>query len=158
MFAITPITNETRAEVNRLLYEEWACPPVVSKGRCIDTTALPGFVCIEDGCIKGILTYCVESAECEIVTLNSFEENRGIGTALIHAAMEAAKGSGCNRLWLITSNDDIRAILFYQLRGFDLAAAYIGAMDLSRQLKPAIPLLGMHGIPIRHELEFEMKW
>ena len=156
MLEIATISSDLRAEVNRLLFDEWAAPPVVSRGRCIDTTVLPGFVCVEDGGIKGILTYRIENKECEIVTLNSFAENRGIGTALITTAVETAKASGCTRLWLITSNDDIRAIWFYQRRGFDLTAAHIGAMEQSRRLKPAIPLLGMHGIPIRHELEFEM--
>jgi len=57
---------------------------------------------------------------------------------------------------LITTNDNINAIKFYQKRGFDLKAAHINAMDISRKLKPGIPLIGMHNIPIKHELEFEI--
>jgi hypothetical protein len=31
------------------------------------------------------------------------------------------------------------------------------ALGESRRLKPAIPATGAHGIPIRHELEFELR-
>lgn len=49
----------------------------------LDTTALPGFIFLENHTISGVVTYHIENNECEIVTLNSFRENRGIGTALI---------------------------------------------------------------------------
>jgi len=31
-------------------------------------------------------------------------------------------------------------------------------MTMARGLKPSIPLLGQHGIPIRDELEFEVRF
>jgi len=45
---------------------------------------------------------------------------------------------------------------FYQKRGFDMANLYRNAMDVSRRLKPEIPLIGEDGIPLRHEIEFEL--
>lgn len=106
--------------------------------------------------IKGVVTYRIENEECEITSLNSFEENRGIGTALIKEVLDVAQKSNCKRVWLITTNDNIEAIRFYQKKGFDLKAVHINAIELSRKLKPSIPLTGMYGIPIKHELEFEM--
>ena len=106
--------------------------------------------------IKGVVTYIIVNDECEIVTLNSFEENRGIGTKLIKEVLDIAQKNSCKRLWLITTNDDINAIRFYQKRGFDLKAAHINAMELSRKLKASIPLIGIDNIPIKHELEFEI--
>ncbi len=153
---VCEINAQYRDEVNRILYEAWQCPPIVSRGRLLDTTALPGFICLDEGIVKGIVTYHVENRECEIVTLNSLEENKGMGTVLIHAVIEAARRQACERVWLITTNDDIHAIRFYQRRGFDLKAAHINALTLSRRLKPGIPLIGVDGIRIRHELEFEM--
>lgn len=111
---------------------------------------------MKDDFIKGVVTYKIENSECEIVTLNSFEENKGVGTVLVHAVLDVAKKCKCKRLWLITTNDDINAIHFYQKKGFDLAAAHINAMGISRQLKPSIPLIGLDHIPIKHELEFEI--
>lgn len=150
------INNEHRDAVNQILKEEWNCPPSVSRGKVIDTTTLPGFLCIENEVIKGVVTYNIVNEECEIVTLNSFEENKGIGTALIKEVLNVARNNHCKRLWLITTNDDINALRFYQKKGFDLKAAHINAMEPSRKLKPSIPLIGMDGIPIKHELEFEI--
>lgn len=89
--------------------------------------------------------------------MHSLAENRGIGSALLRAAAEKAKQSGCGRLWMVTTNDNVHAIRFYQRFGMELKAVRIGAMDQARAgLKPSIPLVGMDGIPIRHEFEFEM--
>lgn len=154
--SIRVINDEYRSAVNELLKREWNCPPSVSRGKAIDTTSLPGFIFLSDNIIDGIITYNIENSECEIVTLNSFKENKGIGTALINAVLSVAKTNRCNRLWLITTNDDINAIRFYQKKGFVLAAAHINAMEISRRIKPSIPLIGMDNIPIKHELEFEM--
>ncbi len=150
------INEKYRDAVNQILWEEWYCPPSISKGKIIDTTTLPGLLSIEGEKIKGVITYHFENDECEIVTLNSFEEMKGIGTALINGVLNIARINNCRRLWLITTNDDINAIGFYQKRGFDLKAVYINAMENSRRLKPSIPLIGMNQIPIKHELEFEI--
>lgn len=153
---LQPINESVQNKVNQILQDEWHCPPSISKGRVIDTTRLPGFVFLIDEAVQGVITYNIDGNECEIVTLNSLTQNKGIGTALINAVLEVAKEEKCSRLWLITTNDDINAIRFYQKRGFDLVAAHINAMDVSRKLKPSIPLIGMDNIPIKHELEFEI--
>jgi GNAT superfamily N-acetyltransferase len=150
------INEKYRDIVNQILRDEWHCPPSISRGKLIDTTILPGFLFIENEVIKGVITYNIEDEECEIITLNSFEENKGIGTALINEILDIAQKNQCKRLWLITTNDDINAIRFYQKKGFDLKAAHINAMENSRKLKPSIPLVGMDNIPIKHELEFEI--
>ena len=151
------INEEYRDIVNQILKDEWNCPPSISRGKIIDTTVLPGFLFIENEVIKGVVTYNIENEECEIVTLNSFDENRGIGSKLITGVLDIAQKNNCKRVWLITTNDDINAIRFYQKKGFDLKAVHINAMECSRRLKPSIPLIGMDGIPIKHELEFEIK-
>jgi len=155
-FVIKAIAPEHREEVNDLLKREWNCPPIISRGRAIDTRILPGFVAFVDNKLLGLITYNIVDCECEIVTLNSLIENIGIGTALINAVKAVAANYNCSRLWLITTNDDIEAIRFYQKKEFDLVAVHINAMDISRQMKPGIPLLGMHNIPIKHEFEFEI--
>lgn len=100
---LLPITSAQRAEVNRILREQWHCPPSVLRGKAIDTTNLPGFLCMENSEILGAVTYQFENGTCEIVTLNSFLENRGIGTLLIKAVAEAAEAQGCNSSSLPTT-------------------------------------------------------
>ncbi|UCF27229.1 MAG: GNAT family N-acetyltransferase, partial [Chloroflexota bacterium] len=81
----------------------------------------------------------------------------GIGSALITKAVETAELEGCYRVWLITTNDNIPALRFYQKRGFRLVAIHLNALDNSRKLKPEIPQDGLDGIPLRDEIELEFK-
>lgn len=69
--------------------------------------------------------------------------------------LAAARGADCRRVWLVTTNDNLHALRFYQKRGFDLVALHRNAVDRSRRLKP-IPRCGLDGIPIRHELELDI--
>ena len=109
---IQPIDAEHRDAVNNILKKEWNCPPSVSRGNAVDTTVSPGFISLSGNSINGVITYNIDHSECEIVTLNSLEENKGVGTALIKAVYSVAKASKCNRIWLITTNDDIDAIRY----------------------------------------------
>lgn len=152
VFSIDP---HYRKKADEIIRSEWGGPISVSVGRTIDTRQIPGFVYVQHGKVIGAVTYCIRGEECEIVTLNSYYEDKGIGTALIDAVAEAAKDQGCKRLWLVTTNDNTRAIRFYQKRGFSLAAVHLNALDQSRRIKPSIPLTGIDGIPLQHEIEFE---
>ena len=37
-----------------------------------------------------------------------------------------------------------------------MACLFRNAMEVSRKMKPEIPLIGDNSIPLRHEIEFEM--
>lgn len=58
-------------------------------------------------------------------------------------------------MYLYTTNDNTRAMRFYQKRGFDMTELFRGAVDRARKIKPEIPLTGDDGIPLRHEIRFE---
>src|SRR5918912_524252 len=74
----------------------------------------------------------------------------GIGSALVQAVADIAQAAGCRRCWVVTTNDNVDALRFYQRRGFRLTAIRCGAVDEARRLlKPAIPRVGEHGIPLR---------
>jgi hypothetical protein len=55
---------------------------------------------------------------------------------------------------VVTTNDNLTALRFYQRKGFVLAALRPNAMKETRKRKP-VPLLGGDGIPIRDEIELE---
>ena len=156
MVRIVEITPEHRKTVDAFIKEEWTGPVIVSKSRAWDTSALPGFVALDEDNLCGVVTYRFEGDECEITTLNSLHEKIGIGTDLINAVISAAKENHCRRLWLITTNDNTHAIRFYQRFGFSLRGVHINALEKSRELKPSIPLIGMDNIPLQHEFEFEI--
>jgi ribosomal protein S18 acetylase RimI-like enzyme len=155
--SLRPVDETDEAWVRETLEARWGEGRVVSRGAVWNPVALPGLVAEIDGRRVGLLTYRVSDGECEIVTLDALEERRGIGTALVTAAVEAARGSNVDRVWLITTNDNLDALRFYQRRGFALAALHRGALADSRRLKPSIPDTGAYGIPIRDELELERR-
>jgi ribosomal protein S18 acetylase RimI-like enzyme len=134
----------------------WGEDLIISRGMAYTVSDLPGFVAEVDGVAAGLLTFCIDGTACEIVTLDSWRERMGVGSALIAAMVSAARERGCSRLWLITTNDNLHALGFYQRRGFRLAALYPDAIAEARRRKPSIPLIGLQGIPIRDEIELEM--
>jgi len=153
---IRPINPEDRAWVIRFIAEHWGAEIVVSRGVVYHPQDFPGFVAIQEGEKVGLVTYNIEGESCEVVTIDSIRPSSGVGTALIEAVRDIAIKSRCKRLWLITTNDNLNALRFYQKRGLVLVAVHRNALDVSRKLKPEIPLIGDDGIPLRDEIELEM--
>jgi ribosomal protein S18 acetylase RimI-like enzyme len=156
MIRVRPVEGGNRTWVLQRLKDAFGDATVARKGASIDASVLPGFVATEDGWPVGLLTYEAVHGECEVVTIISVEEGRGIGRALMDAARDYAVSAGYRRLWLVTTNDNTRAIRFYQLWGMDLCAFYRHGARRSRRAKPSLPERGADGIPLVHELEFEM--
>jgi N-acetylglutamate synthase-like GNAT family acetyltransferase len=153
-FAIHPLTERDGDRVAEFITEHWGSNIIVSRGVIHRPEKLPGFVAVnEQGAWIGLITYHIQGDACEIVTLDSLRPASGIGTALIEAVKAEARPAGCKRVWLITTNDNLHALKFYQKRGFTLAALHSNAIEQSRRLKPQIPLIGNDGIPIRDEIE-----
>jgi ribosomal protein S18 acetylase RimI-like enzyme len=156
-FKVRPLKVNDREWVARVLRENWGSTTVVSRGKIHQADIYPGFIATYDSEGMGLITYRIEGKECEIVTLNSLEEGIGVGTSLITAVTNAAVNKSCRRVWLITSNDNMDAVMFYQKRGFRLVAIHRDAITEARKkLKPEIPLYGIESIPIRDEIEMEI--
>lgn len=149
------VDSQNRPRINDFIREHWFSTNMAVRGKLIDLTKAEGFAALEDDRITGLATYFVTGSVCEITSLDSLVEHQGVGTALVNKVIEAAKGRGCSKIVLITTNDNLNAMRFYQKRGFDMAHLYRNALDASRKLKPEIPLVGDDGIPLRHEIEFE---
>ena len=154
-YEIRALSSEDRRRVRAILTERWTSPRIVNHGRIYRADELPGFVAVQHGEIWGLLPYAIEAGQCEVVSLDSLAEGQGIGMALLAAVEEPARAAGCRRVWLITTNDNLHALGFYQRRGLVLVEVRRGALDVSRKLKPSIPLVGMNGIPLRDEIELE---
>ena len=133
---------------------------VARLGELLEPLDHPALLAESYGEIVGMLTYVPEPGweQCEVLTLHVTWQWHGVGTALLEAVEQLAAGHGCTRLWLITTNDNVDALRFYQRRGFQLAAMHRGAVDDSRtRLKPEIPITGAYGIPMRDEIELEKR-
>jgi GNAT superfamily N-acetyltransferase len=133
---------------------------VARRGELLEPLDYPALLAESYGEIVGMLTYVPDPGweQCEVLTLHVTWQWHGVGTALLEAVEQLAAGHGCARLWLITTNDNIDALRFYQRRGFQLAAVHRHAVDDSRsRLKPEIPVTGAYGIPMRDEIELEKR-
>ncbi len=154
MIALRPLVPGDVPRLRRFWIEHWGGDEMIVHGESFHPDELQGFV-IEDW--SGVVTYSIRGPECEIISLDSLRESRGVGTALLEAVEDEARRAGACRVVLTTTNDNLRALGFYQKRGFSLAGLRAGAVDRARKLKPGIPEIGQNGIPIRDELELELK-
>ena len=153
---IRRLTIEDLPRLREYWRKHWGDDFVVAHGVIYRPEALDGFLALEDDEWLGEITYSVSGDECEIVSLDSLREEHGIGTKLMDAAVDEARTRSCRRVFLITTNDNLHALGFYQRRGFELVRIHRHALDETRKLKPGIPLIGMNHIPLRDEIELEM--
>lgn len=145
-----------REWADQLLCDRFGGALQARRGELIDVLALPGFVAERDGRPVGLLTFRRDGRDCELGLVIAIEPHRGIGTALLEALR--AEVADCERIWLVTTNDNLEALRFYQRRGFALSALRAGAVDDARtRLKPEIPPVGQFGVPLRDELELELE-
>jgi len=154
-FEIRPIGEKERSLIPAFIIPFWRSERMAARGRLFFPAQQEGFIAFQGETVIGLATYEIRGEEMELTLLDSRERGRGLGTRLVEEVIAKARQIHCRRVWLVTTNDNTRAIRFYQKRGFDLVQLHRNALEKSRQLKPEIPLTGQDGIPVRHELEFE---
>jgi len=153
---IRRLTVEDLPQLRQFWKEHWGAEFVVAHGIIYHPDNLNGFAVMDGDAWVGEITFiCVEN-DCEIVSLDSLRAGEGIGTELINAVIYEARQQKCRRIFLVTTNDNLNALGFYQKRGFELVKINRGAMIETRKIKPGIPLIGENNIPLRDEIELEM--
>ena len=155
-FIVRPVHPDDKNWVSQLIKDQWGSEVVIVHDDTFYPANLPGFVAVLNDERVGLITYHIQGKECEIVSLNSLSPSLGIGARLIEEVNKLARNEDCQRVWVITTNDNLKALRFYQKRGFELVAVHRRAVDKSREIKPEIPHFGEDGIPIRDEIELEM--
>lgn len=167
-FTIRPLERADREWVAHFLDERWGTTQIVSRGKAVYGHLLPGFMA-ERGMVAeaedqeeesaaeniGLITVHIGEKDCEITTLDSLDESMGVGSALVEAVEEWAREAGIERLWLVTTNDNLEALKFWQKRGYELVSVHRNAIADARRIKPQIPITGLNGITIRDEIELE---
>lgn len=142
--------------VRAFIIKYWYDIRMVIRNEIVDLSETKGLYIIQNEEIIGVLTYRVINDEAEITLLHAIIENSGIGTFLIERFLDIAKHNNIKRITVVTTNDNIRALAFYQKRGFDIISLYRNSMDYVRRIKPSVPLIGDNNIPLKHEIELEL--
>jgi N-acetylglutamate synthase-like GNAT family acetyltransferase len=156
-FTIRTINQKDVDWIKSVYIQYWSGDIIVSRGKIKKINDFTGGYIAEISNVKkGLICYKINNFELEITGLVSLKENMGIGSALVKTVIDLAEKQDIKRICLVTTNDNLKAIGFWQKRGFQLIRVYLNAMEYTRKLKPSIPLIGENGIPLRDELELEM--
>jgi GNAT superfamily N-acetyltransferase len=124
----------------------------------IDVLALPGFAAVDitnGSRLAGVATWSAERGEFACLGVAPEARRIGVATTLVEAVLGAARRAGLDRLWLTTTNDNLAALALYRRCGFRIVRVVAGGVDRAQELKPSIPLIGAHGIPVHDELVLE---
>ena len=117
---ICEIDQLNRKEIDDFIICQWFSLQMVLHGESVDLGAADGWYAVQDDDIVGLITYRILDDRMEILSLDSLKEQHGIGTALLNMAVSYARNNGITKITLITTNDNLPALRFYQKRGFDL--------------------------------------
>ena len=151
---VRPLREGDRARTRAWLREHWQ-ESMAAHGELFFPAEHEGFVA---GDWEGLLTYRIGGGRCEVTLLKAIRDGEGIGSALLEATVGAARDAGCRDIWLITTNDNLRALAWYERKGFTVAEVRAGAVDEARAtLKPSIPTHNTEtGLPISDEIELSL--
>jgi GNAT superfamily N-acetyltransferase len=153
---VRPITPEDREWVADLIATAFGSVRLMSNDHLIDDASLlNGFAAEIDGRPIGCALVNEVDGDVELVALVSTYRGAGVGSGLLETVVERGKRDGWKRLWLVTSNDNTDAIRMYQRAGWEWTKFRRDAITKARAVKPEIPEIGNHGIPVRHEIHFE---
>ncbi|ANF97519.1 GNAT family N-acetyltransferase [Paenibacillus bovis] len=155
VLSIVPIHTILRIDRAEFFSQHWGGTEMVISSGVYDCLELDGYAALtEENHIGGIITFIIKSQDdlCEIISLDSLYEGRGTGSQLLAQVEQTAALKGCQEVRLVTTNDNLEALRFYQKRGYRLTALYPDAVRCARLRKPSIPLLSDNGIQIRDEL------
>lgn len=138
-----------------LFIDSWGDDEMVVSSGTYQLSDLPGFVAYDETEIIGVITYIIRNDQIEIISLDSFRENVGIGSQLLKKLEEISEEKDITNISVITTNDNLNALKFYQKRGYSIAKVIPNAVEKARKQKPSIPQFAENGIPIRDEIVLE---
>lgn len=149
-------TKADSVYIKEIMEQYWGGEPLLVRDKNYYPSTLPGFFAFSGDELAGFLFYEPQGDDCEIVVFEVFNKHQGTGSRLLNLLITQAKKHSFKRIYLMTHNDNLDALRFYQRRGFSICGIRINSMDCARMLKPSIPLIGDYGIPIRDEIDLEM--
>ncbi|TKD72586.1 GNAT family N-acetyltransferase [Pseudalkalibacillus hwajinpoensis] len=157
-YNIQPTQEEHQVKLGNLFTTLWGSTEMIVSSGVYDISRLDGFIAYnESGDISGVITYYFHESFLEIISLDSLVENNGVGSRLLMEVEIAAFIGELNEVSLLTTNDNLKALRFYQRKGYRLTSIKSDAVNQARVQKPEIPEVGYHQIPVHDELELRKK-
>jgi GNAT superfamily N-acetyltransferase len=116
-FEIRSAKAGEREVIVALLQERWGGQTIIVHESTYRPADLPAYVAVDGPDLVGLGTYAPGTESWEVLSLDSLVPGHGIGSALLDRVEAAARAPGCPRIMLVTTNDNVDAIRFYQRRG-----------------------------------------
>ncbi|AQW22276.1 GNAT family N-acetyltransferase [Lentilactobacillus curieae] len=149
--------EDVRPLIVDLFKSLWGSEEMILSTGTYNINDLDGLVAHQGEDIVGIVTYDLKPELLEIISLNSFSKQEGIGTSLLNQLKEIARSKGLDTIQVITTNDNLDAQKFYEYLGFTKIKTIKGAVDEARKKKPEIPILADNAMEIHDEILYELK-
>lgn len=137
-----------------LFLRDFGAARVAVLGVAFQDGSVPAFVADMDGDLAGALAYRAQADTLHFLALATDPEwqRSGVGARLVDHAEGVARRSGLTRVSVVTTNDNLPALYFYQRRGYRLTQVIT---DVIRAADGQTGLTGFAGIPMRDEFHLE---
>ncbi|MFC1659278.1 GNAT family N-acetyltransferase [Pseudomonadota bacterium] len=153
---IREVTPEDSPLIRHLMDKYWGGEPLMVHDKKFYPSKMEGLLAYKRNEVASFLIYEIRNKNCEIIVFEVFEKFHGLGTIMLKELKKVAKKKGCKRIYLMTTNDNLDALRFYQKRGFIICGIHLNTMEEARKKKPSIPELGDYDIPLRDEIDLEL--
>ena len=150
-------TTEKDSPIVKVFMDKcWGGEPLIVHEKEFYPSKMDGLLAFKDGDVESFLIYEVIGKTCEIIVFEVLQKFKGLGTLMIEELKKVAKEKGCDRIFLMTTNDNLDALRFYQRRGFTICGIHLNSMEEARKKKSSIPEVGDYDIPLRDEIDLEL--
>ena len=152
---IRPATPTDRTHIAELADYFWGKVQIESFGRSYQVDVLPAYVVCDGDEIVGVASYAREGDATNLVMLNVLPlwQGRGAARGLIVAVTKMMRAEGAKRIIVTTTNDDLPALGLYQRLGFVVTGVLVGRL---LEQHGGVEL-GFDGIPVRDEIQMELR-
>lgn len=132
--------------------EHWLTDTLIVSSGDYHVDDLNGIIALDGDTVVGLITYAIHGNAMTIVSLNSVRGGRGIGKNLLHQAEDRARMLGLTKMMVSVMNDNLQALGFFMRQDYRLNKIIRGSVDIARERKPEIPLIGFNDIPVHDEV------
>jgi len=148
-FSIREALSKDRRVIGELIRMFWGEDVQVAFDKEFAVKDLPAYVATVGNNVVGFISY-YDLEDMLIVALGILPKYQGlgIGKALVHAVENRARELSKRRILVSTTNDNLLALAFYQMLGFQIYEVVPGAIAK----KHGKTVLGFNNIPIRDEI------
>jgi len=147
------VLNKEREKVRKLVQQFWGEEEQLAFGRTFIVAELPAYAAKSENIIIGFVSYVGLNDAIVIVASGILPkyQSTGVGRSLVEKVEAEAKRLLKKKLLVSTSNDDLPALAFYQLLGFQI---YEVKPNVIAE-KHGTVLKGIGGLPLRDELRLQ---